>query len=128
MVPFASIFGGLLFGYGMSLAGTCGFGALARLGGGDLRSFVIVLVMGIAGYVMLSGPLAGMRVNLVAATDLQGGPVAYSDMLGRLIGLAAPVASLLIGAGILVAALWSAPFLANRSALFWGAVVARQSK
>ena len=45
--PLASIFGGLLFGYGMALAGNCGFGALARVGGGDIRSFVIVLVMGI---------------------------------------------------------------------------------
>ncbi|WP_371224726.1 YeeE/YedE family protein [Roseovarius sp. 2305UL8-3] len=121
--PFASIFGGLLFGYGMSLAGTCGFGALARLGGGDLRSFVIVLVMGIAGYVMLSGPLAGMRVSVVAATDLQNGPVAYSDLLSRITGLAPPGAGLLIGVGILVTALWSAPFLTNRSALFWGTVV-----
>ena len=33
--PLASIFGGLLFGYGMALAGNCGFGALARFGGGD---------------------------------------------------------------------------------------------
>jgi len=121
--PFATIFGGLLFGYGMSLAGTCGFGALARLGGGDLRSFVIVLVMGIAAYVMLSGPLAGMRVGLIAATDVQNGPVAYSELLGRLTGLATPIAGLLIGAGILIAALWSAPFLTNGSALFWGAVV-----
>jgi uncharacterized protein len=32
----------------MALAGNCGFGALARLGGGDLRAFVIVVVMGIA--------------------------------------------------------------------------------
>jgi YeeE/YedE family (DUF395). len=44
--PLASIGGGVLFGYGMALAGNCGFGALARLGGGDLRNFVIVLVMG----------------------------------------------------------------------------------
>ena len=45
-LPWASVIGGLMFGYGMALAGNCGFGAIARLGGGDLRSFVIVLVMG----------------------------------------------------------------------------------
>ena len=44
--PVASITGGLLFGYGMALAGNCGYGALARMGGGDLRSFLIVMVMG----------------------------------------------------------------------------------
>ena len=36
--PLESIFGGLLFGYGMALAGNCGYGALARVGGGDLRA------------------------------------------------------------------------------------------
>ena len=45
-MPHASVIGGLMFGYGMALAGNCGYGAIARLGGGDLRSFVIVLVMG----------------------------------------------------------------------------------
>ncbi len=39
--PVLTILGGVMFGYGMSLAGNCGFGALARLGGGDLRSFVM---------------------------------------------------------------------------------------
>ncbi len=46
--PIASIFGGLVFGYGMALAGNCGYGALARLGGGDIRSLLIVIVMGIS--------------------------------------------------------------------------------
>ncbi|MGX0974308.1 putative membrane protein YedE/YeeE [Roseovarius sp. MBR-51] len=60
--PLASVLGGLLFGYGMSLAGNCGFGALARFGGGDLRAFVIVLVMGISTYIMMSGPFAQLRI------------------------------------------------------------------
>ena len=33
--PVASVLGGLVFGYGMAISGNCGFGALARLGGGD---------------------------------------------------------------------------------------------
>lgn len=63
--------GSLLFGYGMALAGNCGFGALARLGGGDLRSFVIVLVLGISAFVTLSGPLAPIRVALVEWTRVE---------------------------------------------------------
>lgn len=62
--PLASILGGLAFGYGMAMAGNCGFGALARLGGGDLRAMVIVVVMGISALVAMSGPLAGLRVTL----------------------------------------------------------------
>jgi uncharacterized membrane protein YedE/YeeE len=51
--PLASIVGGLVFGYGMALAGNCGFGALVRFGGGDLRSLVVVIVMGIFGFIAL---------------------------------------------------------------------------
>jgi uncharacterized membrane protein YedE/YeeE len=63
-IPWAGVAGGLAFGYGMALAGNCGYGALARAGGGDLRSGVIVGVMGVAAYVTLSGPLAPLRVIL----------------------------------------------------------------
>ena len=69
-LPLASIAGGLAFGYGMALAGTCGYGAIARLGGGDLRSFVIVLVMGVSTYVVLSGPLAPLRVALFPQAEV----------------------------------------------------------
>lgn len=60
--PLASIVGGLMFGYGMALAGNCGYGALARLGGGDLRALMIVLVMGVAAYMAVAGPTAVLRV------------------------------------------------------------------
>ena len=60
--PLATIVGGLLFGYGMALSGNCGYGALARLGGGDLRAFMIVIVMGLSAYFVMSGPLAYTRV------------------------------------------------------------------
>ena len=62
--PLYSIIGGVMFGYGMALSGNCGYGALARLGGGDLRSFVIVLVAGISAFVVMSGPLAAVRVMI----------------------------------------------------------------
>ena len=40
--------GGLLFGYGMVLSNGCGSRALVLLGRGNLRSFVVVIVLGIA--------------------------------------------------------------------------------
>ena len=43
-----AIIGGLAFGFGMALVGTCGFGALVRLGGGSLRSLVVLLVLGLS--------------------------------------------------------------------------------
>lgn len=42
------IVGGLAFGIGMALVGTCGFGALVRLGGGSLRSLVVLVALGLA--------------------------------------------------------------------------------
>ena len=59
-----AVVGGLIFGYGMALAGNCGFGMLARLGGGDLRALVIALVMGVSAYAALSGVLSLPRVAL----------------------------------------------------------------
>jgi uncharacterized protein len=60
------IVGGLLFGLGMALVGTCGFGTLVRLGGGDLRSLVVLLVLGATAFAALRGTLAELRGGLVA--------------------------------------------------------------
>jgi uncharacterized membrane protein YedE/YeeE len=46
----AAILGGLLFGIGMVFAGGCGNRNLVRFGAGDLRSLVVVLVMGLSAY------------------------------------------------------------------------------
>jgi uncharacterized protein len=62
-LPLASIaIGSVLFGVGMAMVGTCGFGSLVRLGTGDLRSFVVLLVLGGAAYATLRGLFAGFRI------------------------------------------------------------------
>ncbi|HAW47103.1 MAG TPA: YeeE/YedE family protein [Roseovarius sp.] len=121
--PLASVVGGLLFGYGMSIAGNCGHGALARLGGGDLRAFVIVLVMGISAYIMMSGPLAALRVALTDATSLGWQTRSYAEVVSTLTGLPLVWAGLGLSFGIAVMALASGPFLANWRAVFWGSAV-----
>ncbi|RRQ21163.1 YeeE/YedE family protein [Thiohalobacter thiocyanaticus] len=47
------VLGGLLFGIGMSLGSGCGSKTFIRIGGGNLKSVVVVLMMGIAAYIML---------------------------------------------------------------------------
>ncbi|MEE9388765.1 MAG: YeeE/YedE family protein [Paracoccaceae bacterium] len=122
--PISTILGGLLFGYGMALVGTCGFGALSRLGGGDLRSFVIVLVMGIAAYITLSGPLAQLRVTLLPIPVADGPvPPGIAHLLGNMTGLSPHAIGLAIGAMILAGALASRKFIARPKEVFWGAVV-----
>lgn len=121
--PLAHIIGGLLFGYGMSLAGNCGFGALARVGGGDLRSFVIVLVMGVAAYAMLSGPLAAARVDLMEASSLATEKRSYPELLAQFTDLPTAVWGLLISGLIVLFALSSRAFLSRPSSLFWSMIV-----
>jgi uncharacterized membrane protein YedE/YeeE len=55
-------FGGLLFGYGMVLSNGCGARALVLLGRGNLRSFVVVVVLGIVAEMTLKGLIAPARI------------------------------------------------------------------
>jgi uncharacterized membrane protein YedE/YeeE len=121
--PLANIAGGLLFGYGMALAGNCGYGALARLGGGDLRSFVIVLVMGISAYISLGGPLAGLRLTLFAEQSVTTPHQGIAHALGALSGL--PIAPVGIAIGLLVIglSLSSRSVRSSPKTVTWGIVV-----
>ncbi|SON57439.1 putative inner membrane protein [Hartmannibacter diazotrophicus] len=60
-----AIIGGLAFGFGMALVGTCGFGALVRLGGGSLRSLVVLLVLGLSALAAQRGLIALGRLQVV---------------------------------------------------------------
>ncbi|MGV6840651.1 MAG: YeeE/YedE family protein [Planktomarina sp.] len=120
--PIATIIGGLLFGYGMALSGNCGYGALARLGGGDLRSFVIVLVMGLSAYATMSGPLAPLRVWLFPNEPITD--TVYSiPSLFEAFSIPTMVTAAILGAGIVAFALSSARFRNDRKMVFWGIVV-----
>ncbi len=119
----SSVLGGLTFGYGMALAGNCGFGAIARLGGGDLRSFVIVLVMGISAYVVLSGPLASLRVWAFPADQSIEIPSGIAHGLGAVTGISPIAIGLTIGVAICVAAFWRGPLLSAPKSAFWAIVV-----
>jgi uncharacterized membrane protein YedE/YeeE len=56
--------GGLLFGFGMVQAGGCGSRTLVRLGAGNLKSLLVVLMIGIAGYATLRGLVGPARLWL----------------------------------------------------------------
>ncbi|MHC2463990.1 YeeE/YedE family protein [Bradyrhizobium embrapense] len=61
--------GGLLFGYGMVLSNGCGSRALVLLGRGNLRSFVVVIVLGIFAEMTLKGLIAPMRIAMMQASQ-----------------------------------------------------------
>jgi hypothetical protein len=73
-VPLVAILiGSILFGIGGD-GRTCGFGSLVRFGGGDLRSLVVILVLGATAFATLRGVVSGFRI-----TALEGLSVATSD-------------------------------------------------
>ncbi len=104
----SNLTGGLCFGVGMVLASGCGSKTLVRIGGGSLKSLVVLLVMGITAYMTLRGVLSIGRtqwldpvmIDLGSGQDLprwlmqrvpQGGSIDLSRMQGGLslcIGLA----------------------------------------
>ena len=73
----ALVVGGVLFGVGMQMANACGARSLVLLGSGNLRSLLVLLMLGLTAYMTLSGVLAGVRLWLeqliqpvLPATDL----------------------------------------------------------
>ena len=80
-----NLLGGLMFGIGMTLASGCGNKCLIRIGGGNIKSIMVMLVIGVIAYFMVS-PFPGsdktlfsllfydwirpLSVNLGASQDL----------------------------------------------------------
>ncbi len=61
---FGAILGGLMFGFGMTMTGGCANKALVRIGGGNLKSVVAILFMGIFAYMTLRGLTGLVRVQI----------------------------------------------------------------
>lgn len=49
-----NILGGLIFGIGMTLASGCGNKALIRIGGGNIKSIMVLLIIGVIAYFMVN--------------------------------------------------------------------------
>ena len=97
----SSLVGGLLFGFGMVLASGCGSKSLVRLGGGNLKALVVLLVLGAAGFATLKGLTAVLRVQTVDTVLLQL-PQAQ-DLPTLLAGwLGAPVPPVAAGLGAVI--------------------------
>ncbi|KAB2850883.1 MAG: YeeE/YedE family protein [Hyphomicrobiaceae bacterium] len=65
-----NVIGGLLFGFGMTFAGGCASRNLARAGSGDLRSLLVLVVLGISAYIALFGLLGPVRDGLANLTSV----------------------------------------------------------
>ena len=104
-LPWLSLLlGGTLFGIGMTLAGGCVNKNLVRVGGGNLRSLVVLIIVAISAYMTLKGLFGQWRsayldpVNVDLAT-LGLANQALPTLVGNLTGLSAKSA-LLVTAGV----------------------------
>ena len=107
-----NIFGGFAFGIGMTLAGGCANKCLTRIGGGNLKSVVVFLIIAPIAYFMVR-PFPGSDQTLYSLlfypwTQPLSVTVGPSQDLGTLLAgvAAAPVARLVLAAVIGLAILW----------------------
>ena len=119
-----SIGGGLVFGIGMALAGNCGFGALSRLGGGDLRSLMIVIVIGIASYAAAVGPLAEMRIWLFPRPEaIDPSSSSLAALLQSRFSLPPLLLAATISIILLIIGLSDRDVRSNKNVVFWSIMV-----
>lgn len=121
------IVGGLLFGVGMTLGSGCGSKTLIRLGGGNLKSVVVFMVIGISAYMTLKGLFGAFRVNVLekAVVVLPAGQDLPSLLAGPL-GVAKPTlvlaCSAVIGLALMAWALSSREFRTSFDGILGGVV------
>src|SRR5436190_1760091 len=115
--------GGLLFGYGMVLSNGCGSRALVLLGRGNLRSFVVIIVLGIAAQMTLKGLIAPGRIALLHASQATPKVVTLPALLSTLgIGetFARTLAASVIAGALIIFAFAHAPFQRARAQIAAG--------
>jgi len=97
------IVGGLLFGFGMVITRGCGGRHLVLAAGGNLRSWVVITVLGLTAYMTLRGILALPRTWIEGAGSVSLGETAQSIPLLLTDEAGAATAALVI-AGMMVLA------------------------
>ncbi len=71
--------GGLLFGVGMTLSGGCANKNLVRVGGGSVRSLVVLVFMSIASYMTLKGLFGQWRATWLDPVNLNLGERGWAN-------------------------------------------------
>ena len=113
----SALVGGAMFGFGMVLASGCGSKTLVRIGGGNLKSLVVFVVLGVTAFATLKGITAVARVatvDAVAVTFATGQDL--PSLLALPTGLAKAVLAAVLGLAIGAALIgWSLARAEGRS-------------
>jgi hypothetical protein len=119
------LLGGLMFGIGMTLASGCGNKTLVRIGGGNLKSLVVLAIASACAYAMLwtdfydtvfGSLVSATTINLAAAGKA-------SQALGDLTGLGNTSVGLLLALALLGFAFSSRDFRGSLDHVLGGAVI-----
>jgi uncharacterized membrane protein YedE/YeeE len=115
-----NIGGGLIFGFGMALAGGCPSRNLARAGAGDIRALMTVVVIGVFAIITHGGLLAPLRLAAESRFILplpEGVTTSVGDLAGFVLGLDAgsvrPAVAILIATAAFAYCFKSAAFRAS---------------
>ncbi|MFK8083649.1 MAG: YeeE/YedE family protein, partial [Granulosicoccus sp.] len=122
-----SIAGGIMFGLGIALVGTCGFGALVRIGGGSLQSLVVTVTIGLVALSTQRGLLGIAREQFIEpmAIDLSSsGNQSLPALLSNLSGI--PIYWPTVAACALVLLVWifkEHQFRTSRAGIISGSLI-----
>ena len=128
-----NVFGGLLFGIGMTLASGCGNKTLVRIGGGNLKSIVVLAIAATMAYLMLWTNFYALAFDSwMSPFTLKLGNMGIANqtahgILGGLLGVEPGSLHVIVG-GVIIAALLayifsSADFRGNADNILGGAVI-----
>jgi len=103
-----NILGGLMFGVGMTLASGCGNKCLVRIGGGNIKSIIVFLIVGVLAYFMIN-PFPGSDKTIYSVlfygwTSPMSVDVLKPQDIGSLVGGSEPSAMrLIVGVAVFLA-------------------------
>ena len=100
----SALLGGAMFGFGMVLASGCSSKNLLRMGSGNLKALVVMLVLGLAAFITLRGLTGVLRVNTVEKVYFELPAGQDLPSLGAA-AFGVPVPALALGLGALLALL-----------------------
>ena len=129
-----NIVGGVMFGVGMTLSSGCGNKTLVRLGEGNLKSLVVLIIMALAASLMLFSSfdfwvfLQWMTPVSIDFTELDISSQDLGSVLAGMTGvepgpLSLLIPALLLGGVILAWVLRSSDFRSNRELLLAGFII-----
>jgi uncharacterized membrane protein YedE/YeeE len=97
----STVVGSILFGIGMILASGCGSKTLIRIGGGNLKSVVVFLILGLTAFITLRGVLGVFRVATLDTFFITfNTPQDLPSLLNDYVSLGKPTLHLLLALAI----------------------------